>query len=273
MKILVTGATGTVGRHVVDQLLKKGVEVRAVSRNPEKASLPSGVEVVAGDLAAPDSLEEALQDVEGLYLILSSDQAGPVLQTDTSIIKMAADKGVKKIVVLMDYDGNPVEYVVQDSGMEWTLIKPVEFMANVLDDWQESIRTEGVVRVPFADALSARIHEADIAAVAVTSLTEEGHSGQSYYVTGPEVFSRAETVKKMAEAIGKEISFIELSEEEARQGWKEQGFQDEDIDFFVEMGKNPPEVGYTVLPTVEQVTGQPARTFAQWLSENKHKFQ
>nr|WP_026021451.1 NAD(P)H-binding protein [Paenibacillus senegalensis] len=271
MTILVTGATGTVGRHVVEQLNTKGVTVRALSRNPEKANLPEGVEVVAGDLTKPESLRYALEGINGLYLILSSDQ-GDSLQTEPRMIGMAKEAGVQRIVVLMDYEGNPVENAVRDSGMEWTLLKPVEFMGNVLDDWQASIREGGVVRSPFANARSARVHEADIAAAAVAALTEEGHAGQSYILTGPEVKSRAEVVQQIADAIGRDIEFVELSEEEARQEWREQGYEEGDIDFFIEMGKNPPEIGHTVVPTVEQVTGKPARTFAQWLEENKQYF-
>lgn len=270
MAILVTGATGTVGRHVVEQLVGKGAEVRAVSRNPEQAGLPHGVQVVKGDLNDAQSLQPAMEGISALYLILSSDQSSS-LQTDLHMIHLAKEAGIQRVVVLMDYEGNPVEQAVQDSGMEWTLLKPVEFMGNVIDDWQASIRDEGVVRSPFAQARSARVHEADIAAVAVAALTEEGHHGQNYYLTGPEVLTRVEAVLQIAEAIGKGITFIEQSEEEARQGWREQGYEESDIDFFVEMGKNPPAIGYTVVPTVMQVTGRPARTFAQWLEENKQR--
>lgn len=272
MAILVTGATGTVGRHVVSGLVQKGKQVRAVSRNPENAGLPEGVEVTKGDLAAPESLRAALQGVTALYLIMSSDNAHTALQTDPKVIEIAKEAGVRRVVILMDYEGNPVEQIVKDSGMQWTLLKPVEFMANALVDWQPSIRAEGIVREPFGYALSARVHEADIAAVAVEALTEDGHHEESYYLTGPEALSRVDAVNKIAAAIGKEIRFVELTEEQARQGWKDQGYGEEDIEFFVQMGKNPPEVGYTVLPTIELVTGRPAKTFDEWIAEHKDEF-
>ncbi|MBP1080224.1 MULTISPECIES: SDR family oxidoreductase [Bacillus] len=187
MTILVTGATGTVGRHVVDQLVNKGEKIRAVSRNPAKANLPKRVEVVEGDLTVPESLQAPFQGITALYLILSSDNAASPLQTNPKVIELAGKARVKRVTVLMDYEGNPIEQVLKDSGMEWTLLKPVEFMANVLADWLESIRSEGVVREPFGDVLSARVHEADIAAVAVETLIKDGHHGKSYFLTGPQV--------------------------------------------------------------------------------------
>ena len=272
MTILVTGATGTVGRHVVDQLLQKGEQVRAVSRNPAKANLPEDVEVVAGDLNAPDTLQAALEGVKGMFLIISSDEPNAVLETQPKVIELAEHADVKRVSVLVGYEEGPVEEALKNSGMEWTLVKPGEFMANILQDWRESIRSKGVVRDAFGDAPSARIHEADIAAVAVASLTENGHHGQSYILTGPESLSRREAVRTISEGIGKDIQFDELTEEQARQNWREQGYEEGDIDFFVLMGKNPPEIGHTVVPTVEQVTGRPARTLAEWVSEHKNEF-
>ncbi|MDF2649411.1 MAG: NmrA family protein [Paenibacillus sp.] len=273
MTILVTGATGTVGRHVVEHLVQKGEQVRAVSRNPAKANLPKGVEVVAGDLNAPETLQTALQGVKGLFLITSSDELNASLQTEPKVIEMAELAGVERVTVLVGYEEGPVEEALKNSGMEWTLIKPGEFMANILMDWQESIRSESVVREPFGDAPSARVHEADIAAVSVVALTEKGHHRQSYILTGPESLSRREAVRTISEGIGKDIQFIELTEEQARQNWRDQGYEEGDIDFFVLMGKNPPEIGHTVVPTVEQVTGRSAKSLAEWVSDHKHKFE
>ena len=154
--------------------------------------------------------------------------------------------------------------------MEWTLVKPVEFMANVLSDWGPSIREEGVVRELNGDAPSARVHEGDIAAVAVEALLGDGHHGHSYVLTGPEVLTRKEAVQAIAAGIGKDIRFIELTEEQARRQWCDQGYDEESIEFFVQMAFQPPEVGYTILPTVEQVLGRPARTLAEWAAEHKH---
>ncbi|WP_217560488.1 NAD(P)H-binding protein [Paenibacillus sp. GbtcB18] len=272
MTLLVTGATGTVGRHVVTQLVQKGKQVRAVSRNPAKANLPDGVEVVAGDLNAPETLQAALEGVKGLFLITSSDEPNATLDTQPKVIELAELAGVKRVTVLVGYEEGPVEEALKNSGMEWTLVKPGEFMANILVDWQESIRSEGVVQEAFGDALSARVHEADIAAVFVAALTENGHHRHSYILTGPESLSRREAVRTISEGIGKDIEFVELTEEQVRQNWRDQGYEEGAIEFFVLMGKNPPAIGHTVVPTIEQVTGRPARTLAEWVSEHKNNF-
>jgi len=272
MTILVTGATGTVGKHVTEQLVRRGASVRALTRNPGRARtiLPEGAEIVAGDLMRPESLREAVKGVEAMFLIVSSDEPQADLNTDPRVVAMAAEAGVKRVVVLVGFEEGPVEEAVRGSGMEWTLVKPVEFMANVLADWGPSIRGEGVVRELNGEARSARVHEGDIAAVAVEALLGDGHHGKSYVLTGPEVLTRREAVRAVAAGIGKDIRFIELTEEEARQRWREQGYDEESIDFFVQMAFQTPEAGRTVLPTVEQVLGRPARTLAEWAAEHKH---
>jgi uncharacterized protein YbjT (DUF2867 family) len=241
MTILVTGATGTVGRHVTEQLLDRGAAVRALTRNAERAKtiLPEGVEIAVGDLMRPETLREALRGVEAMFLIVSSDEPQADLNTDPRVVAMAAEAGVKRVVVLVGFEEGPVEEAVRGSGMEWTLVKPVEFMANVLADWGPSIRGEGVVRELNGEARSARVHEGDIAAVAVEALLGDGHHGKSYVLTGPEVLTRVEAVQAVAAGIGKDIRFIELTEEEARKRWRDQGYDEESIEFFVQMAYHP----------------------------------
>lgn len=274
MTILVTGATGTVGRHVTEQLVQRGVPVRALTRDPARARarLPEGVELAAGDLMKPETLGDALQDVEAMFLIISSDEPNADLNTDPRIAALAEAAGVRRVVILVGYEEGPVEDAVRAGGMQWTLVKPSEFMANARDDWQEAIRTEGVVREFYGNARSARVHEGDIAAVAVEALLGEGHHGRSYSLTGPEVLTRREAVRAIAAAIGKEIPFVELTEDEARRNWRDQGYDEGSMDFFVQMAKNPPKAGYTVLPTVEQVLGRPARAFSDWACEHREEF-
>ncbi|GJM73344.1 hypothetical protein HMSSN036_55600 [Paenibacillus macerans] len=148
MTILVTGATGTVGQHVTDLLVKRGMSVRALTRNPgqAKAKLPEGVQIAAGDLMKPETLREAMQGVEAVFLITSSDEPEADLDTDPQVVALAEAAGVKRVVVLVGFAEGPVEAALQASSMQWTLVKPAEFMANVLADWRDMIRTEGVVR-------------------------------------------------------------------------------------------------------------------------------
>ncbi|MCI0649475.1 MAG: NmrA family NAD(P)-binding protein [Chloroflexi bacterium] len=272
MKILVTGATGTVGRQVVNQLIQAGHQVRALTRNPTKANLPDGVEVVAGDLAVSETLAPALVGVTGLHLInFDNGAGGNMLQTGAEIVALARQAGVRRVTVLRGGEKGSVEEALEASDLAWTFLQPVEFMANALD-WVESIRTEGVVREPFGSRLSAMIHEADIGAVAATILGEDGHAGKTYTITGPEALTPPEMVHTIGAAIGRDLRFVELTEAQARQRRRESGYPEEVIEFFVWALGHTLEEGYTVVPTVEQVTGHWPRTFAQWAAEHAEVF-
>lgn len=271
MKILVTGATGTVGSEIVKQLALGGHHIRALTRSPAKANFPAGVEAVAGDLTAPETFAAAFKGIEALHLInIGGDEDAP-LQTGEQIIALARQAGVRRITLLLGGTPTPLDAAVAAGGVAWTFLQPVEFMANHLE-WAESIRSEGLVREPFADRVSAVVHEADIAAVAVAALTQDGHAGKTYTITGPEALTLRQRVTLLAAAAKREIKLIELTEQQARALWEAMGFPPEAIEFFVSVSRDTPEIGYTVAPTVEQVTGRPARTFAQWAAEHAAAF-
>ncbi|NUW37708.1 NmrA family NAD(P)-binding protein [Nonomuraea sp. SMC257] len=284
MTILVTGATGTVGRLVVDELVRAGRQVRALTRDSARASelLPADVEVVAGDLADPGSLVAAFDGVTAAHLItFAGDDYAPLKRGD-EIVELAVKAGVRKVSVLGGRADGPLERALaaagkhataeHATGLEWTLLNPVEFMSNTLRWWAGSVKAHGVVREPFGDRLSALVHEADIAAVAAAVLTGEGHGGRTYTLTGPEALTTREKVRVLAEATGLDITFTELTEQEARAEWRSHGMGEETVEFLVQALGNTPEVGYTVVPTVEQVTGRPARPFAQWAAEHAAAF-
>lgn len=272
MKVLVTGATGTVGRQIVTQLVQAGHEVRALTRNPATATLPVGAEVVQGDLALPESLIPALEGVEAVHLINFDNGAGGMqLQNGAELVEMLKQAGVKRVTVLQGGEKSSIEQALEASDLTWTFVQPVEFMANFLE-WAEPIRTEGGVKEPFANRRTALVHEADIAAVAATALTQDGHGGKTYTITGPEVLTPPQLLQTIGEGIGQELHFVELTEAQARERWKAQGFSEEFIEFFVWAHGNTPELGYTVAPTVEQVTGHPPRPFAQWVAEHADRF-
>jgi uncharacterized protein YbjT (DUF2867 family) len=273
MTIVVTGATGTVGRGIVNELVEAGHQVRAVTRDPQRASFPAGVEVVRGDLAEPESLKGAFDDAEALHLITFVGTGfGPApLEHGQEIVDMAVNAGVKRITVLRGIDSEPVEAAVRDSGVAWTVLVPVEFMSNALN-WAAPIKATGSVREPFADRLSAMVHEADIAAVAAVALAEHGHGGQTYVITGPEVLTLADKLAAIGAAIGREVELVALTEEQARAEWAQAGLPPHVIEFLVDVLGNTPEIGRTVASTVEEVTGRPGRTFAQWAREHADAF-
>lgn len=276
--ILVTGATGNVGRHLVRELAQAGHEVRALTRDPARADfgdpvLGENVAVVAGDLSRPQTLASALEGVSGLHLINfdSADGDYRMLGTGPQIIEMAKAAGVRRVSVLLGGEKGSIENAVAESGLQWAYLQPVEFMANMLE-WADSIRAEGVVREAFGNRLSAVVHEADIAAVAAAVLTEDGHTGQTYTLTGPQVLTPPQMVQIIGQAIGRELRFVELTKEEAIARWQAQGYPHEVIEFFLWAHGNTPESGYTVVPTVEQIGRRPARTFAQWAQEHADRF-
>jgi uncharacterized protein YbjT (DUF2867 family) len=158
-----------------------------------------------------------------------------------------------------------------DDGVDWTVLMPVEFMANALE-WADGIVASGEVREPFVGRLSAMVHEGDIGAVAAVALTEEGHGGREYVITGPDVLTVGDKVKTIADAVGREITLVELTEEQALAQWRAAGLPEDVIGFLLMAYGDTPEVGRTVSGTVEKVTGRPARTFAQWAAEHADAF-
>ncbi|MCO1574726.1 NAD(P)H-binding protein [Crossiella sp. SN42] len=269
MTILVTGATGTVGRQIVGQLVAAGHRVRALTRRPEQAGLPAEVELARGDLSNPASVEPALEGVTGLHLITVDGEG--VLQTGEELVALAKRAGVRRVSVLSGWEESSVERALNASDLGWTWLRPVEFMANATE-WAEEIRTEGKVRL-FGNEPSAAVHEADIAAVAVAALTQDGHAGQSYLLTGPEALTATERIECLATAIGKPIEVVHLTEAQYREQLASFGFDEGYIDFAIHLGANPPEIGKHPAPTVAEVAGRPGLTFAQWATENAKLFQ
>ncbi|MER6911253.1 NAD(P)H-binding protein [Streptomyces sp. NPDC000594] len=271
MTHLVTGATGTVGRQIVRELLERGHSVRALTRDPEAADLPSVVEVVRGDLTEPDALGDALDGVTGAHLITFGGPYFTPLETGPRLVGLAEAAGVRRITVLHGGGPSPLEDAVRASGLDWTVLMPVEFMANALE-WAEPVRTGDEIREPFVDRLSAMVHEADIGAVAAVALTEDGHAGETYVLTGPEALTIADKAERLAAARGRAIALVELSEAAAIERWREAGQTQDVIDFLLSVYRDTPPEGRTVSGTVERVTGRPARTFAAWAREHADAF-
>jgi uncharacterized protein YbjT (DUF2867 family) len=208
-RILVTGATGHIGHHVVAQLHGMGAAVRALVRNPGAANLPGGVEVARGDLTDPNTLDSALDGVESVFLLwpfFSAEAAPAVLD----VIAKQAYRVVYVSSMSVQDDRDPhgngiwgeIEQVIGHSGVAWTFLRAGGLATNTLG-WADQIRTEGVVRWPYGAAARSLVHERDIAAVAVRALTEDGHVGAKYVLTGPEAVTQAEQVRIIGEVIGR----------------------------------------------------------------------
>jgi len=163
-----------------------------------------------------------------------------------------------------------VEHAVEEVGVEWTMLRPGEFMASTLE-WAESIRDEGIVRAPFARTAHASIDQRDIAAVAAVALLADGHVGRRYQLTGPETFQRRDLVRQIGTAIGREITFEEQSRATARAHMVEHGSA-ERVDWYLDLLERSQWDPQPALPSVAEILGRPATTFAQWLSQHLHCF-
>lgn len=264
MTILVTGATASVGRHVVDELLKRGSDVRALTVDPERAALPPGVEVVRGSVRRPDALTAAFADVAAMYL-------APYEPTVAAVVTAARAAGIGHIVDLSggpDTDWLPIADAVEAVDGDWTHLWPGEFMENTTI-WAEQIRSTGHVRDAYADAANAMIAMRDVAAAAAAALTEDGHRMQTLELTGPEKLTRAQTVEQIGTALGRTINFEEVSRDEAiAQLTPSMG---EYAAWYVD-GKAPlvddPQEATIAL---EQIIGRPT-TFAQWARTHRDLF-
>jgi uncharacterized protein YbjT (DUF2867 family) len=185
-------------------------------------------------------------------------------------VDLAKEAGVRRIVTLSslaeDEFHRGAERTAESSGLEWTHVRPGMFMTN-LGDWADGIR-EGVVREPYAQTTQAPVHEVDIAEVAVAALLEDGHNGRSYPLTGPHLLSKVQQARTIGEAIGKDVRFEELSPMQWRECVKDR-MPDFVIEFLLELWETANE---SVLNTVEDVLGRPAKTLAEWAVDHKEDF-
>ena len=279
--VLVTGATGRVGRIVVDQLLDAGVPVRALTRRPDAAELPAAVEVVAGDLTMPESLDAGLQDIGAVFLVWTAPPA-----TASAVIERLASHA-RRIVFLSSPHRTPhpffqqpnpmallhaeVERLIAASGVESTLIRPGMFASNTRFWWASMIRDGDVVRWPYGAAETAPIDERDIAAVASRALVEDGHVGGDYVLTGPESLSQAEQVRIISDVLGRRLQFEEISPEDFRRetagSWPRPA-----VDMLLAAWGATIGRPAFVTSTVSDVVGSPPRTFRQWVADHAAAF-
>lgn len=278
--ILVTGATGNVGRHVVSQLLDMGVPVRALVRNPDSADLPNGVEVVRGDLAAPETLVGSLEGVEAVFLVwpgLSTSLASEIVEIFRKHTRRVVYLSSMSIRESLAQQADPItsfhatiERLIEKSGLDWTFLRISGLATNTLG-WAQQIRAGGVVRWPYAAAARSLIHEKDVAAVVVRALTSDKHNGAKYILTGPQALTQAEQVQAIGEAIGHPLHYEEISPEVIRQQMLTQlppAMVDGMLNAWAGFVKEPEPSSNTV----EEITGTPARTYNEWATDHARDF-
>ncbi|MFE4968641.1 NAD(P)H-binding protein [Streptomyces sp. NPDC056660] len=280
--ILVTGATGTIGSDVVRQLAERGTKVRALTRDPAKARVPAGVEVVRGDYGDPASLDAALAGTTAAFLLRPP---GPDAGEDAALVAAARTAGVERLVKLSaiatgDSPSGPSaqwhvdgERAVRDSGLAWTVLQPSSFASNTLT-WREALRADQPVPNMTGDGASGVIDPRDIAEVAVRALLDAGHAGRTYVLTGPEAITVPGQATVLAEVLGRPVPTRDLSPDETRDflrtAWGMDGTRAEGVLTglaFVRAGGNA-----LITEDVTEVLGRPARTFRTWAEDNKGLF-
>jgi len=281
-RILVIGATGTVGRQVVSQLVSTGAQVRAMARNPEVSCLPPQVEVMRGDLTAPETLDACLRGIDSVFLVWVAPPA-----TDAAVVERIA-KHAKHIVFLSApiktahpffQQPNPmremtaqIERLIETSGLQWTFLRPGIFAANALHWWAPQLRSGDRVRWPYLAAPTAPIHEHDIARVAVRVLGEDGHAGGEYVLTGPQSLSQLDQLRIIGRVIGRSLRIEEMSPDETRREWLPimPAFA---VNMLLDAWAAAIGQPAFVTSTVTEITGSPARTFLEWATDHIAEFQ
>jgi uncharacterized protein YbjT (DUF2867 family) len=283
--ILVTGATGTVGRHVIEQLLANGSGVRAVSRTPENTGLPSEVEVVGCDLTRPD-LPDALMD--GVTAVFVNPAA--VAENAEPLVALARRSGVARLVVLaannvaddeslqpsrfLGERNREVEAAVVGSGVGWVSLRPAAFHSNALH-WAVQLQSGDVVRGPYRAAQETTVDPRDIAAVAALALGPHGAglTGRRLELTGPQALSQEQMVAQIGAATGRTLRYQEVPSAVVEQGMAQMGAPDGFAEAYVarlaHLLNQPPQT----TGTVPHVLGRPAISFAQWARDHVPAFQ
>lgn len=280
--LLVTGATGNIGRELAAQLDTRGEAFRVLVRDPGRAAaLPARAERVVADLDRPETLAPAFAGVHGLFLLTP----GIGLDQTAHAVAAARAAGVRRIVHVSSFNvlGDPMpamgrwhherEELVHAAGIPTTTLRPGGFMTNALD-WLDTIRSDGYVLDPIGPGRFAPIDPADIAAVAALALVDAGHEGERYVLTGEQTFTVTEQVRVLAAAIGRELAVREVAtaDEIVRSRFPHgapPALADAVVEGFALMRADT--VGFRT-DTVRGLLGREPRTFADWCARNADRF-
>ncbi|EIE52397.1 NmrA family protein [Salipiger aestuarii] len=281
--ITVFGATGTTGAPLVDTLLAKGAQVRAVTSDPAKLDglKAKGCEAVAANFTDAAALEQACAGADKIYLVTPAHR--DMRRWKAGAIEAAKAAGVGHVVLATGLGASPkagltfgkwhsdTQELLKESGLDWTFVQPTYFMQNLL--WQaEGIARDGVYYDDLGGPV-AWIDARDIADVAAEALTGSGHAGKVYGLTGPEALTGEDIAAVLSEVTGRSITSAPLSPDDAKAAMVAGGMQDEVAAAMVELASIAPK-GYLgrIETTVSDVLGRPARRFHDFVAENRDAF-
>jgi uncharacterized protein YbjT (DUF2867 family) len=282
--ILVTGATGTNGRELIRQLLGVGERVRALVRDVPKAAavFGSGVQLVEGDLDVPATLPGALEGIDRVFLLAAVDPR--MTEMCANLIVAAKDAGIRQVVRFSgmgaDVNANSeilrmhanADNLLRDSGLNHTILQPNSFMQNLL--WSaRTIREQSAIFLPLRDARLSLVDVRDLASVAVRVLTEAGHEGKTYILTGPEALSVEEMAAAIGKVIGKPLQYVDVSPAVAEKSMLDGGLGPWRAAAVTEIYMEFSRGGYAdVTDVVARVTGRAPRTFADFVQDHASSF-
>ncbi|KHO21529.1 NAD(P)H-binding protein [Mycolicibacterium setense] len=274
--ILVTGATGNVGRPLVTELVRAGAPVRAVTRSPETAGFPPGVEQVR-------SAADGLAGVSAVFL--NSRALGQELAVTVDLARAA---GVKRLVALSAINADDddsrqpsrvrgdrnreVEQLAVASGLEWVSLRPTVFASNFAGMWSAQIRAGDVVSGPYAAASTAVIVDADISAVAAVALLTDDLVGQRIPLTGPQALTNTELVETIGRVLHRTLSYQEAPTDVVRRRFVDLGFGAAFADAYMGLLADTVERPALVTHEVDKILGRPATTFADWVADHREFF-
>jgi uncharacterized protein YbjT (DUF2867 family) len=284
--LLVTGATGTIGRPLVDVLVNQGAKVRAVTRNPQATDLPAGVEVVEGDPSRPDTIAPFLEGVTALFL-----HPRAVGLAAGELLTLARQRGVQRVVAqsATNVDDPPdqqpsryqgdhnkeVEDAAVASGLTWVSLRASFFAMNTLQAWGAQIRAGDVVRYPYASFAEAPIHEQDLAEVIARALRTDAlvaRRGRRLELTGPQSLTHQQLVATIGEVLGRPLRYQEFPPEAAKQGMVAYGMPEPFVEALMARYAREVSQPAPVTGEVERILGRPARTYAEWVADHADAF-
>jgi uncharacterized protein YbjT (DUF2867 family) len=275
--ILVTGASGTVGSEVVKALGGTGAKVRAGYRTRAQ-NIPKGVESVALDFDAPETVAAALMGVETVFLLSS------MVAPETKVVDEAKRAGVKRVVKLSVFAAaeegftfarwhRGVEKHIEGSGLAWTFLRPSGFMQNFFNYMGETIRKQSAFYTSAGNGASAHIDARDIGAAAAKVLTGNGHDGKAYDLTGPEALTYPQAAAILSRALGREIQCVPITPEQYKQGALAAGMPEVYVDALVDLDRYYSAGRMAApTPTVKQLTGREPIRFEQFAKDYADRF-
>ncbi|MHA5049590.1 SDR family oxidoreductase [Streptomyces sp. SD15] len=279
--IVVTGATGNVGRPLIEALAEAGEQVVAVSRRPLPATPAEGVRHAQADLGSAESMRPVLEGADAFFILLAGELLG-YGEAATELLDAAKAAGVKRVVLLSSQINatrpdsashgrlREFEDAVRGSGLPFTILRAGGFASNAFA-WAESVRADRTVFAPFGDVALPVVDPADIAAVAAVVLRGDGHAGRTYELTGPEAVSPRHQAEAISRALGEEVTFVELTREDAHAHMAQ--FMPEDvIPGTLDILGAPLPAEQQVSPHVEEILSRPATPFSGWVTRSLPAF-